>query len=253
MKVDIQIHSVDCSEFICAICFQVFNKPIKTQCGHNFCGKCISNWMKIKKQCPCCRKVYTNYNFYKRDDIMSQKVDQLEATCLRCNKWSGQLIDLKNHRLYDCISISPKVESNEALIIQDKPEDLILTIMNEILLIKQQQNYNQLLEFENQFLEEQQIHTNESKLRKKRKIEINNNQIQKEDDDDVQALDEEEINILKSSQKYKTKQLNKRYQLQNKFLKEIMENQYRIETKQFFFSLILNRNILTFNHLNWQF
>lgn len=33
MREDIKILSLDCSEFICPICCQVFNKPIKTSCG----------------------------------------------------------------------------------------------------------------------------------------------------------------------------------------------------------------------------
>ena len=33
---------------VCPICLDVFNVPVRTQCGHIFCSSCITNWMQDK-------------------------------------------------------------------------------------------------------------------------------------------------------------------------------------------------------------
>ncbi|CAD8136223.1 unnamed protein product [Paramecium octaurelia] len=246
MREDIQIHSVDYPEYICVICLQIFYKPIITQCGHNFCGKCISEWMMKKKQCPYCRKEYQNYNFYQKDEVMTQKVEKLDVSCLKCNKWFGKFKDLKKHRQYQCTLLKPQNQLHETVIIQDDPEDPIQTIFQEIITIKKQQNYNQLLNIENEYIELLKVDPKDYMIRKKRKNEFNDNQIQEEPD--VQELEQEEIKIFKHSQKYIVKQFKKRFEFQNKFLKDLTEGQYRIETKQFFYSIIGYRNYLVSHH-----
>ena len=48
--------------FNCLICFK--NKVLvdtrKFECGHEFCNKCATRWMRIKSTCPVCR-----YELYK--------------------------------------------------------------------------------------------------------------------------------------------------------------------------------------------
>ncbi|OAF69222.1 hypothetical protein A3Q56_03044 [Intoshia linei] len=39
----------------CAICRDVFMDPIRIPCGHTYCQKCLSLWMKSKSNCPECR------------------------------------------------------------------------------------------------------------------------------------------------------------------------------------------------------
>ncbi|CAK72762.1 unnamed protein product (macronuclear) [Paramecium tetraurelia] len=246
MREDIQIHSVDCSEYMCVICLQVFYKPIITQCGHNFCGKCISEWMQKKKQCPYCRKEYQNYNFYQKDEVMTLKLEHLEVSCLKCDKWFGQLKDLKSHRQSQCTSPKQTDQLHETLVIQDDPEDLVQTIFNEINSIKKQQNYNSLLNIENEYMELLKVHPNDQMIRKKIKIDYNDDQIQEQPD--VLELEQEEICIFKHSQKYILKQCKKRLECQNKFLKEIMEGQYRIETKEFFYQVLGYRNYIVSHH-----
>ena len=39
----------------CNICQENKNDIIQTPCNHNFCYKCIQEWIKIKSTCPNCR------------------------------------------------------------------------------------------------------------------------------------------------------------------------------------------------------
>ncbi|CAI5638657.1 unnamed protein product [Oreochromis niloticus] len=47
-------------QFLCSICLDVFNDPVSTPCGHNFCKNCISQHWDINErcQCPMCKKVF---------------------------------------------------------------------------------------------------------------------------------------------------------------------------------------------------
>merc|ERR1712142_175194 len=47
------------TQFKCSICYEVMVEPSSIDCGHTFCAKCITSWMKKKKKkaaCPLCRK-----------------------------------------------------------------------------------------------------------------------------------------------------------------------------------------------------
>ncbi|XP_075334801.1 E3 ubiquitin-protein ligase TRIM21-like [Odontesthes bonariensis] len=53
-------------QLLCPICLDVFNQPVSTPCGHNFCRGCIQTyWQGINlPQCPMCK-----HKFYKRPDL----------------------------------------------------------------------------------------------------------------------------------------------------------------------------------------
>lgn len=42
---------------ICSICLDHVKEPKELSCSHIFCKLCITNWLKIHKSCPYCRKV----------------------------------------------------------------------------------------------------------------------------------------------------------------------------------------------------
>lgn len=53
--------NLDENSELCPICLS--NIKIKTRidsCPHIFCRCCIQKWYKIKKSCPCCRKIINN-------------------------------------------------------------------------------------------------------------------------------------------------------------------------------------------------
>lgn len=53
-------------QLLCPICLDVFNQPVSTPCGHNFCRDCIQRyWLSASlPQCPMCKQ-----KLYKRPDL----------------------------------------------------------------------------------------------------------------------------------------------------------------------------------------
>jgi len=43
----------------CSICYNPFTQCVITQCGHNFCNICITQWLKQKHSCPMCKASVT--------------------------------------------------------------------------------------------------------------------------------------------------------------------------------------------------
>ncbi|CAL8277935.1 unnamed protein product [Gadus morhua 'NCC'] len=46
--------------FSCSICLDVFNNPVSTACGHNFCRTCITKFWdeQVQYKCPVCNKLF---------------------------------------------------------------------------------------------------------------------------------------------------------------------------------------------------
>ncbi|CAL8386299.1 unnamed protein product [Boreogadus saida] len=46
--------------FSCSICLDVFNNPVSTTCGHNFCRTCITKFRdeQVQYKCPACNKLF---------------------------------------------------------------------------------------------------------------------------------------------------------------------------------------------------
>ncbi|XP_051899658.1 E3 ubiquitin-protein ligase TRIM39-like [Pristis pectinata] len=52
-------------ELTCPICLEIFVDPVSLQCGHHFCGPCISQALEQttgRNACPQCRQVFTEIN-----------------------------------------------------------------------------------------------------------------------------------------------------------------------------------------------
>ncbi|KAM3860154.1 E3 ubiquitin-protein ligase TRIM39-like [Diretmus argenteus] len=47
-------------EFQCSVCLDVFNEPVSTPCGHNFCHACITDYWDstVVCQCPLCKTTF---------------------------------------------------------------------------------------------------------------------------------------------------------------------------------------------------
>ena len=84
----------------CSICSLVFNNPMRLDCGHTFCYKCIMNLvMKYNKLCPICR-VSIKEGCISRDLLAFNIINDLEVTCnneMNGCPWKGTLVELGNH------------------------------------------------------------------------------------------------------------------------------------------------------------
>lgn len=69
----------------CSICFDAVTSDVLAElrpCGHQFCIRCITNWIYKKRQCPYCRQVphymdtywMDGYGFQMRQDFARQLV-----------------------------------------------------------------------------------------------------------------------------------------------------------------------------------
>ncbi|KAM3615714.1 uncharacterized protein V6R79_006603 [Siganus canaliculatus] len=47
-------------QFSCSICLEVFNKPVSTPCGHNYCKDCLASYWAASgvSQCPLCKQSF---------------------------------------------------------------------------------------------------------------------------------------------------------------------------------------------------
>lgn len=88
------IQNVEESEkFMCTICFEISELPKKcSRCSKIFCGKCIHEWMNVRKQCPFkCSEI----------DIMpieldSEDIYKYQKIKIRCDKRCSNIITLGN-------------------------------------------------------------------------------------------------------------------------------------------------------------
>lgn len=51
----------------CTICLTKIERPFKTKCNHVFHKECLDDWLKIKSNCPNCRKSL-KYIHFKREE-----------------------------------------------------------------------------------------------------------------------------------------------------------------------------------------
>ena len=77
----------------CIICFQTFNDPYITKCGHTFCKDCISESVNRLHKCPVCNQelsaddLVRNYNF---GELLGNLVRERDN---EKQKWIGRLIN----------------------------------------------------------------------------------------------------------------------------------------------------------------
>ncbi|KAM7008847.1 E3 ubiquitin-protein ligase TRIM21-like [Tautogolabrus adspersus] len=65
-------------QFLCSICLDVFNDPVSTSCGHNFCKNCITEHWNTSDQylCPICEEAFTKRPELRVNTFISEMVGQ---------------------------------------------------------------------------------------------------------------------------------------------------------------------------------
>ncbi|KAK0136069.1 Zinc finger protein RFP [Merluccius polli] len=68
--------------FSCSICLDVFNSPVTTPCGHNFCRTCITKFWddQVQYKCPSCNELFHTRPDLRVNTLLSQMVDQFRRS-----------------------------------------------------------------------------------------------------------------------------------------------------------------------------
>ncbi|CAL8347322.1 unnamed protein product [Merluccius merluccius] len=68
--------------FSCSICLDVFNSPVTTPCGHNFCRTCITTFWddQVRYKCPVCNELFHTRPDLRVNTFISELVDQFSRS-----------------------------------------------------------------------------------------------------------------------------------------------------------------------------
>ncbi|XP_035014980.1 E3 ubiquitin-protein ligase RNF114 [Hippoglossus stenolepis] len=84
----------DVSEFVCPVCLEIFDSPVKTQCGHTFCQSCLQECLRPQKPvCAVCRATLGQWT--KAADLEAL-IQSSVAACKGCGAQIG-LSQMRSH------------------------------------------------------------------------------------------------------------------------------------------------------------
>ncbi|XP_059929646.1 E3 ubiquitin-protein ligase TRIM39-like [Gadus macrocephalus] len=68
--------------FSCSICLDVFNSPVTTACGHNFCRTCITKFWdeQVQYKCPVCNEIFHTRPDLRVNTFLSELAAQIRTT-----------------------------------------------------------------------------------------------------------------------------------------------------------------------------
>uniref|UniRef100_A0A8C5BAB7 E3 ubiquitin-protein ligase TRIM39-like n=1 Tax=Gadus morhua TaxID=8049 RepID=A0A8C5BAB7_GADMO len=68
--------------FSCSICLDVFNSPVTTACGHNFCRTCVTKFWdeQVRYKCPACNKLFNTRPDLQVNTFLSELLAQFRTT-----------------------------------------------------------------------------------------------------------------------------------------------------------------------------
>ncbi|XP_059904584.1 zinc finger protein RFP-like [Gadus macrocephalus] len=66
----------------CSICLDVFNNPVTTACGHNFCRTCITKFWdeQVQYKCPVCNKLFNTRPDLQVNTFLSELAAQIRTS-----------------------------------------------------------------------------------------------------------------------------------------------------------------------------
>ncbi|XP_030235307.1 E3 ubiquitin-protein ligase TRIM39-like [Gadus morhua] len=68
--------------FSCSLCLDVFNSPVTTACGHNFCRTCITKFWdeQVQYKCPVCNEIFHTRPDLRVNTFLSELAAQIRTT-----------------------------------------------------------------------------------------------------------------------------------------------------------------------------
>ena len=89
-------------QYQCPIMWGVLHRPVKAECGHVFCSKCIATAIRMdaRARCPVCRQ---NLGRLQKDEDMEKTIQSMSTRCPHQDcSWTGKLKSLKHHLKKGC-------------------------------------------------------------------------------------------------------------------------------------------------------
>lgn len=73
-------YSVRAVDLSCSICFEPFEAPFVTKCGHTFCYECVQRHLVVNSNCPTCKEWLVPDQVYPNKRLQEVSVDSLVQT-----------------------------------------------------------------------------------------------------------------------------------------------------------------------------
>lgn len=79
-------------QLLCPICLDLFDLPVSTPCGHNFCRECIQGYWQSAKlsQCPMCKQRYLKRPELKVNTFISEVASQFKRSLETTDSSEGE-------------------------------------------------------------------------------------------------------------------------------------------------------------------
>ncbi len=82
-------------QLLCPICLDLFNQPVSTPCGHNFCKDCIQGYWQSANvsQCPMCKQKFYSRPELKVNTFIAEVASQFKKSLEKRDKNEASSVD----------------------------------------------------------------------------------------------------------------------------------------------------------------
>uniref|UniRef100_A0A3Q3X5T8 Uncharacterized protein n=1 Tax=Mola mola TaxID=94237 RepID=A0A3Q3X5T8_MOLML len=90
-------------QLLCPICLDVFNLPVSTPCGHNFCKDCLQEYWHSAElsQCPVCKQKFYRRPEFKVNTLISEVVSQFKRSLEKKDEYDASTVDQNSNQKGD--------------------------------------------------------------------------------------------------------------------------------------------------------
>lgn len=104
-------------QLLCPICLDVFNLPVSTPCGHNFCKDCLREYWHSAElsQCPVCKQKFYRRPEFKVNTLISEVVSQFKRSLEKKDEYDACNVDQNSNQKGDVTCVVCVEKRPEAL------------------------------------------------------------------------------------------------------------------------------------------
>nr|XP_055075341.1 E3 ubiquitin/ISG15 ligase TRIM25-like [Misgurnus anguillicaudatus] len=112
-------------ELQCSICLDVYNDPVSTSCGHNFCKICLNTYWDNSENssCPNCKETFNKRPDLKINTTLREVVHHHKKTAEKPEVLCDICEEVKRKALKSCLLLAEMEEKQKAA--EKQYEDLI--------------------------------------------------------------------------------------------------------------------------------